>query len=90
MALDIVINLSYIAAAILFILGLKMLSSQETARRGNMISAAGMLLAVVATLLTRGLSYQWIVLGLAVGSVVGGYLVTDRMLAMFGKRGGKR
>ena len=43
----ILINLAYIASAILFILGLKQLSSPETARRGNFISSVGMLLAIV-------------------------------------------
>jgi H+-translocating NAD(P) transhydrogenase subunit beta len=65
------IQAGYIAAAVLFILGLKMLGSQATARRGNLISAVGMLIAVVATLLTKGLSYQWIFVGLVIGSAVG-------------------
>ncbi len=68
---DIVIELFYIAASVLFIFGIKMLSSPATARRGNMTSAVGMLLAVVATLLYQGLSYQWIVLGMVIGSAVG-------------------
>ncbi len=68
-----VIRLSYVASAVLFILGLKLLSRADTARRGNQISAIGMLLAVVVTLLTAGLSYQWIIVGLAVGSAVGLY-----------------
>jgi H+-translocating NAD(P) transhydrogenase subunit beta len=66
-----IIEFSYILASILFIIGLKMLGSQTTARRGNMLSAVGMLLAVVATLLMKGLDYKWIVLGLAIGSIVG-------------------
>ena len=44
------IDSSYILASILFIFGLKMLSSLETARTGNLVSALGMLVAVVATL----------------------------------------
>ena len=47
------INLVYIAAAALFVFGLKMLGSPATARRGNMLSATGMLLAIVVTLLSR-------------------------------------
>ncbi len=66
-----VINISYILASILFIFGLKMLSSAETARRGNMVSALGMLIAVVATLFYQGMSYQWILLGLIIGSLIG-------------------
>ncbi len=65
------INISYIVASILFIFGLKMLSSANTARRGNMVSALGMLIAIVATLLHEGMSYQWIILGLIVGGLIG-------------------
>ncbi len=48
-----VTNLVYLIAAILFIFGLKMLSSPKTARRGNMISAVGMALAILITLFDR-------------------------------------
>jgi NAD(P) transhydrogenase subunit beta len=66
------INLGYIAASILFIIGLKMLGKAETARRGNVVSAVGMLIAVVVTLLAREiLSFQWIMVGLVIGSLVG-------------------
>ncbi|UCH26668.1 MAG: NAD(P)(+) transhydrogenase (Re/Si-specific) subunit beta [Trueperaceae bacterium] len=65
------INLAYIIASILFIYGLKMLGRAETARRGNLVSATGMLLAVVVTLLSGGLSFTWILVGLVVGSAVG-------------------
>lgn len=41
----------YIIAASLFVIGLKMLGKTATARRGNVVSAVGMLLAVIATLL---------------------------------------
>ena len=93
--LDTLINVAYIVASVLFIYGLKMLSSAETARRGNLVSAAGMLLAVVATLLTRGMSYQWIALGLAVGAVIGGWAAyavkmtsMPEMVALFNGFGG--
>jgi len=67
-------NYSYVVASILFILGLKMLGSAETARKGNMLSAAGMLIAVVFTLLDQGIvSYFWVVVGLFVGAGVGYY-----------------
>ena len=71
MNLDILINLIYIIAAIFFIIGLKMLSSPSHARKGNIISAVGMFLAVVATLLTKGLAFQWILLGAVIGTGVG-------------------
>ena len=72
MNIESLINLAYIAAAILFILGIKMLSSPNTARRGNFLSAFGMLLAVVVTLIDRSiLSFEWILLGLITGGLIG-------------------
>jgi NAD(P) transhydrogenase subunit beta len=69
---DLLTNLGYIAACVLFIFGLKMLSRADTARRGNLISAIGMLLAVVVTLISRGIvTYQWIIVGAIVGTLVG-------------------
>ena len=66
------INLAYIAAAILFILGLKMLGRQATARRGNAISSVGMLLALVVTLLDHHVvNYTWIIAGLVAGTAIG-------------------
>ncbi|MGI9244028.1 MAG: NAD(P)(+) transhydrogenase (Re/Si-specific) subunit beta, partial [Verrucomicrobiales bacterium] len=65
------INLSYIAASILFIFGIKMLGSASTARKGNQVSAFGMLLAVVATLLKSGLDYGLIAGGLVLGGAIG-------------------
>ena len=46
--MDILIQLAYVVSAALFIYGLKQLGSPATARRGNMISSLGMLLAIVA------------------------------------------
>ncbi len=66
------INFAYIVSSILFIFGLKMLGRQATARRGNMLSSLGMLLAVVVTLIDRQVvTFQWIITGLAVGGVIG-------------------
>ncbi len=66
------IQMAYVVAAALFIFGLKQLGSAATARRGNLLSALGMLLAVVAALLDQGIvEYQWILLGFAVGGVIG-------------------
>ena len=50
-ALETVISLGYISATVLFILGLRFLSSPRTARRGNRVAAVGMLIATVVTLL---------------------------------------
>ncbi|MBM9614059.1 NAD(P)(+) transhydrogenase (Re/Si-specific) subunit beta [Desulfobulbus rhabdoformis] len=65
------INFVYVVSAALFIFGLKMLSSPATARRGNMISALGMLIAVVVTLLSQGMDYRWILIGVLIGSAIG-------------------
>ena len=66
------IQLTYLVAASLFILGLKKLGSPATARQGNVVAAVGMLLAIVATLLDQQvLNYEMILLGLAIGSVLG-------------------
>jgi len=65
------INFAYIVSGALFILGLKMLSSPATARRGNLLSAVGMFVAVVVTMMAQGLDYKWIILGMVIGTVVG-------------------
>ena len=64
-------ELAYIAAAVLFIVGLKLLGRADTARRGNMISAVGMAIAVVATLLHSGIDYALVAAGLVVGGGIG-------------------
>ncbi len=75
-----IIELSYIAAAVLFIIGMKMLSSQATARRGNLLSSLGMLIAVIVTLCSAGMDYRFIVIGLVIGSLIGA--VAARAVAM--------
>ncbi|MFY7797401.1 MAG: NAD(P)(+) transhydrogenase (Re/Si-specific) subunit beta [Dolichospermum sp.] len=66
------IQLTYLVAASLFILGLKKLGSPASARNGNLVAAVGMLLAIVATLLDQKvLNYEMILVGLAIGSVIG-------------------
>ncbi|MGF1498992.1 MAG: NAD(P)(+) transhydrogenase (Re/Si-specific) subunit beta [Elainellaceae cyanobacterium] len=66
------IELSYLLAASLFILGLKQLGSPATARRGNVLASVGMLIAVVATLLNQSvLNYQMVLLAVVAGSLVG-------------------
>ncbi len=69
--MDYIINISYIVASVLFIFGIKMLGSADTAKKGNRVSSLGMLIAVVVTLLGSGLDYTWIVIGLLIGSAVG-------------------
>ncbi|NDV62623.1 NAD(P)(+) transhydrogenase (Re/Si-specific) subunit beta [Puniceicoccales bacterium CK1056] len=65
------INFVYIVASILFVLGIKMLGSAKTARKGNLISSVGMLMAVVVTLLYKGLDFKYIVVGLIIGGAIG-------------------
>ena len=66
------IELSYLLASILFILGLKGLSHPETAKRGMHLAEFGMLMAIIGTLMHHEIiSYTWIITGLAVGSLVG-------------------
>ncbi len=64
-------GLAYIVASMMFVYGLKMLSSSKTARKGNIISGLGMLVAIIATLSNKGMSYQWIIVGAIVGSIIG-------------------
>jgi NAD(P) transhydrogenase subunit beta len=65
-------QLAYLVAAVLFILGLRDLSSPRTAVRGNAMAAVGMLVAVVATLLARSVvSYATVLAGVVVGSAIG-------------------
>ena len=78
--MDSVINLIYLAASVLFILGIRGLTHPRTAVRGNLLGATGMLLAVVATLLDQqilgaggqafGLLLGGVVLGAAIGATL--------------------
>ena len=72
MELKYFIEITYLVASILFIFGLKGLSHPKTARRGMNLAAAGMLVAIVGTLLHHEIiSYEWIIIGLIVGSLIG-------------------
>lgn len=73
-----ILELCYIAASITFILGLKMLSSPDKARKGNLIAAYGMGIAILATILfkeeltaDKWLNYALILAGLVIGTVIG-------------------
>src|SRR6516165_9508930 len=66
------IEITYIIAAALFILSLKWLSSPATARRGVWAGEAGMLLAILGTLLYHGIvDYKWIAIALVLGAITG-------------------
>ena len=84
MSLDVretVINLGYLAATVLFILGLRFLSSPRTARRGNRVAAVGMAIAIVVTLLDADVvSYTMIAIAVPLGAAIG--LVAARRVAM--------
>ena len=67
-----VIEITYIVAAVLFILALKWLSSPVTARRGVWAGEVGMVLAIAGTLLYRGIvDYKWIAIALVLGAIIG-------------------
>ena len=69
---QIVINLVYLVSILLFIGGLKGMSSARTARRGNQMSAMGMLVAVMAALFEYDVqNILWIVGGVAIGALIG-------------------
>lgn len=66
------IEVSYLIASMLFILGLRGLSHPDSARRGIQLAEAGMLVAVIGTLLNfHIITYTWIIVGLVVGSLIG-------------------
>ncbi len=78
---EVIRGLLYIAASILFVFGLKMLASPATARKGNMISALGMLLAIATTLhAMENIRWIWILLGAGVGTVIG--VIAARLVQM--------
>jgi NAD(P) transhydrogenase subunit beta len=78
------IELSYLVAAVLFIVGLKQLGSPATARNGNGIASVGMLIAIVATLLNQHvLNYEMILVAIAIGSAIGAVMaIRVEMTAM--------
>ncbi|MFP6792153.1 MAG: NAD(P)(+) transhydrogenase (Re/Si-specific) subunit beta [Pseudomonadales bacterium] len=96
MNIELLANLSYIVSAALFIFGLKMLGSPATARRGNMFSSLGMLIAVVAGLTAEGIvSYEYIAVGMVLGAIIGalaarlvGMTSMPEMVALFNGSGG--
>jgi NAD(P) transhydrogenase subunit beta len=91
----IAVNLAYVVSAALFIFGLKLLGSPATARRGNMLSALGMLIAIIAALLQGGIDFTLVAIGMAIGGVIGGLAARlvemtsmPEMVALFNGFGG--
>ncbi len=86
----------YLLSAVLFIVGLKGLTKVRTARRGNLLAAVAMLVAIVATLVDLGaIDYRWILVGLVVGGAIGAVAALrvemtamPEMVALFNGSGG--
>jgi NAD(P) transhydrogenase subunit beta len=84
------IQLVYVLAAACFVIGLHLMNSPATARRGNQVSTAGMIIAVIATLIllihdgtVTGVGWAVLIVGAALGSAVGLYSArTVQMTAM--------
>src|SRR5215207_8335939 len=72
-----ILTLCYLLGSVTFIIGLKMLSNPASARKGNLLAAAGMTIAIVATIFLyeedgdRLHNYGWIFGGIALGAVIG-------------------
>ena len=74
-----ILYLSYLIGSVTFIVGLKMLSHPDSARRGNLVAAAGMTIAIITTIFLyrnpgtgeKLHNYGWIFGGLIIGGVVG-------------------
>jgi len=65
-------NLAYVLAAILFIMGIKRLSSPKTAQSGNTIASLGMLVAIIATIISfELLDFKLIAIGMIIGTIIG-------------------
>ena len=65
-------NIFYVLASVLFILGIKKLSHPKTARNGNFLSALGMFVAIISTLIaSNNIDLQMIMIGMIIGTVIG-------------------
>jgi len=96
-----VLTVCYLIASVTFILGLKMLSNPATARRGNLIAAGGMTLAIIGTIFLyedggeRLHNYGWIFAGIVIGGIAGTFAARKvqmtampEMVSLFNGMGG--
>lgn len=97
-----ILTICYLIGSVTFILGLKMLSNPATARKGNLIAAGGMTIAIIGTIFLyktedgEGLhNYAWIFTGLIIGSIIGTLAAKKvkmtampQMVSMFNGMGG--
>ncbi|REG82727.1 NAD(P)(+) transhydrogenase (Re/Si-specific) subunit beta [Algoriphagus antarcticus] len=94
--MSLAIELAYLAASILFVLGMKMMNKTQSARKGNRLSALGMLIAIVATMLQiDAISLVEIFACIVLGSAIGLYYANKvemtkmpEMVAIFNGFGG--
>src|SRR5688572_30030874 len=96
-----ILTLCYIIGSVTFIIGLKMLSHPKTARKGNLIAAFGMIIAILGTIFLyeeggqKLGNYIWIFGGIAIGTIIG-FLAAKKvkmtampeMVSMFNGMGG--
>jgi NAD(P) transhydrogenase subunit beta len=75
---------TYLLASILFVFSLKGMSHPETARRGMFLAEAGMMAAIIGTLIGQHIvTWGWIIAGLSIGSIIGAWMaVSVPMTAM--------
>ncbi|HUZ61746.1 MAG TPA: NAD(P)(+) transhydrogenase (Re/Si-specific) subunit beta [Hanamia sp.] len=72
-----ILSVCYVIASVTYIIGLKMLSSPSTARRGNLIAAGGMIIAIAGTIFLykyngkRLGNYEWIFSAIVIGFIIG-------------------
>ena len=93
---DILVEVTYLLSAILFVVGLKRLQSPATARGGNALASFAMLLAIIATVVgTDILTWTGILAGVAIGGLIGGVAARKvemtampEMVGMFNAFGG--
>jgi H+-translocating NAD(P) transhydrogenase subunit beta len=94
--MDIIVKLAYLVASVLFIIGIKMLNKPATARKGNQLSALGMLIAIIATMFQLDiLSLPEVLICIVIGSAIGYYIAAKvqmtempEMVAVFNGFGG--